>query len=100
MSKQSHNIPMYAAFGVAGQAGCLVTLFVVGALFLGTVLDGIFKSRHIFTLVLVIGSAPVSLFITLQVTQRLIARMIPPDTTQPGGNVSTKNSDLTDPDDQ
>ena len=100
MSKQKVPVPMYSAFGIAGQAGCLVTLLVVASLFVGIGVDAVLKTKPVFTLLLVIGSAPVSLWLTLQITQRLITRMIPPDTQPASGKDHRTNTDLADPDDE
>jgi hypothetical protein len=69
---------IYAALGLSGQAGCLAVVMAIGALLLGLWLDQVFKTRHIFAIICVVGSVPVNLIITLRVTQRLIARVMPP----------------------
>jgi 4-amino-4-deoxy-L-arabinose transferase-like glycosyltransferase len=70
---------MYAALGIAGQAGCLTVTLAVAALLFGLWLDQLLGTRRIFALICVAGSVPIALFVTLRVTQRLIARMLPPD---------------------
>lgn len=70
---------LYATLGLSGQAGCLAVIFAIGSLLLGLWLDQILNTRHIFAIVCVVGSVPINLIITLRVTQRLIARVIPPD---------------------
>jgi len=72
---------LYATLGLSGQAGCLAVIFAIGSLLLGLWLDQILNTRHIFAIVCVVGSVPINLIITLRVTQRLIARFIPPEKT-------------------
>jgi hypothetical protein len=76
---QNSTTRLYAAMGVAGQAGCLTVFFAVGALVVGVWLDQVFGTRHILVLVCVAVSVPINLVITLRLTQRLIARVIPPE---------------------
>ncbi len=70
---------MYAALGIAAQAGCLTVILAVAALLLGLWLDQTLGTRRIFALICVVGSVPIVLFVSLRITQRLIARIIPPD---------------------
>ncbi|SRR5258706_3141277 len=70
---------LFAALGLSGQAGCLAVAFAIGALLLGLWLDQVLNTRHLFAIVCVVGSVPINLIITLRVTQRLIARVMPPD---------------------
>ncbi len=94
---QNSTTRLYAAMGIAGQAGCLTVLFAVGALILGVWLDQLFKTGHILVLVCVVLSVPINLLITLRVTQRLIARVIPPDKPRgSGGSASPKTADAED----
>ena len=82
-----HNDPgrTYAALGVAGQMGCLMLVLALGALGAGLVLDNVFSTRRIFTLLCVVISVPINLGFTLFLTQRLIKRIIPPgDSKRPG----------------
>ena len=101
MTLMDQNNPnrMYAALGIAGQAGCLTVLVAVGALLLGLWLDQVFGTRRIFALILVVGSVPVSLFVTIRITQRLIARIIPPDKPKSGFSPVNSKADLSDRDD-
>jgi len=70
---------MYAALGLAGQAGCLTVVMAVGALLVGLWLDQVFGTKKILALVCVVASVPINLILTLRVTQTLIRRIIPPD---------------------
>jgi F0F1-type ATP synthase assembly protein I len=62
---------------VAGQVGCLTLVIVVAALFGGLWLDRALQTRPLFTIVLVIGSMPVSLFIMYRVAMSAVARIRP-----------------------
>jgi hypothetical protein len=53
--------------GVVGQVGCLTILIIAIALVAGLWLDNQFHTRPIFTLVLVLGSVPVTLFLMFRV---------------------------------
>lgn len=53
--------------GIIGQVGCLTILIIAIALGAGLWLDNQFQTRPIFTLVLVLASVPVTLFIMFKV---------------------------------
>ncbi|MGB9668902.1 MAG: AtpZ/AtpI family protein [Anaerolineales bacterium] len=52
---------------VAGQVGCLTLLIVFVALFLGIYLDRLLGTKPVFLIMLVLGSAPISLFLTYKI---------------------------------
>ncbi|MGH2521253.1 MAG: AtpZ/AtpI family protein [Anaerolineales bacterium] len=62
---------------LAGQVGCLTLVIIVVALLGGLWLDNWLKTRPIFTLLLVIGSMPIALFIMYRVALSAIARIKP-----------------------
>lgn len=68
---------MVAVLGLAGEAGCVSVVLAIGALLLGLWLDHVLNTRRIVAIVCVVGSVPINLFITLRLTQRLVARVIP-----------------------
>ena len=70
---------LYAVLGLAGQAGCMTVAMAVGALLVGLWLDQRLGTRRTWALICVVGSVPINLIITLFVTQRLVARIIPQD---------------------
>ena len=90
---------LYAALGLAGQAGCMSVIMAVGALLVGLWLDQRLGTRRTWALICVIGSVPVNLIITLFVTQRLIARIVPSDqlgvkrSVNPNETTNTEESD-------
>ena len=61
---------------VAGQVGCLTLVFVLIALFVGLWLDSQFQTRPMFTILLMIGSVPVTLLVMFWVVRSTTARMM------------------------
>jgi F0F1-type ATP synthase assembly protein I len=55
------------------QSGCLVVVMVLGSLAAGLFLDRMFNSRPLLTLLLVLGSVPVTLFLLFRIAMRVIA---------------------------
>lgn len=64
--------------GAAGGAGCLTVLIILIALFSGLWLDNIFNSRPLFTVILMVGSVPVTLVAMLLVVKFSTSRIKPP----------------------
>ena len=94
---QNSSTRLYAAMGVAGQAGCLTVLFAVGSLLIGMWLDQTLGTRRTWALICVVAGVPINLIITLRITQRLIARIIPPDKPKESrGPASEHTADLSD----
>jgi MFS-type transporter involved in bile tolerance (Atg22 family) len=60
---------------LAGQVGCLTLIIILGAVFGGLYLDQHFGSRPMFTLILVIGSIPISLVVMFFVSRAAIRRI-------------------------
>jgi len=52
---------------VAGQVGCLTMVVIIAALFAGLWLDKYFNSKPMFTLILMIASVPLTLFLMFKV---------------------------------
>jgi F0F1-type ATP synthase assembly protein I len=71
-SQRAFNLTMAA---VAGQVGCLTLAIIFAALFLGLWLDSRFDSRPWITIVLMIGSVPVTLFLMFWVVRKATARL-------------------------
>jgi F0F1-type ATP synthase assembly protein I len=59
---------------VAGQVGCLTLAIIFAALFLGLWLDNRFDSRPWITIILMIGSVPVTLVLMFWVVRKTTAR--------------------------
>jgi F0F1-type ATP synthase assembly protein I len=66
------NLTMAA---LVGQVGCLTLIIVLGAVFGGLYLDQRFDSRPWFTLVLVLGSIPISLAVMFFVARAAIRKI-------------------------
>ena len=62
---------------VAGQVGCLTLIVIFLALFAGLWLDNRFQTRPLFTIILTIGSVPVTLVAMFFVVRATTSRMLP-----------------------
>ena len=81
MSSGNDRQPIVSGTALASmvsQIGCLVILIVVGALLAGLWLDKLADTRPLFTIVLLLTSVPVSLFISVRVALSTAARLAPP----------------------
>jgi ABC-type transport system involved in cytochrome c biogenesis permease subunit len=79
--KQDNNRLQYAMnltlASIAGQVGCLTLIIIFLALFAGLWLDRYFDTRPLFTIVLLIGSVPVTLFLMFRVVKAATGRIKP-----------------------
>jgi F0F1-type ATP synthase assembly protein I len=66
---------------VAGQVGCVTLASVLIAVFLGIYLDRLFGTRPILLILLVLGSAPLSLILTYLIAVRATRINTKPKTT-------------------
>jgi hypothetical protein len=64
--RRSQQALRMALLGVIGQTGCLTLVIVLVALGAGLWLDSQFHTRPLFTLILVLGSIPVTLFLMVR----------------------------------
>jgi F0F1-type ATP synthase assembly protein I len=62
---------------IAGQVGCLTLVIIFLALFAGLWLDRYFDTKPLFTIVLLIGSVPVTLFLMFRVVRAATNRIKP-----------------------
>jgi len=62
---------------IAGQVGCLTLIIIFVALFAGLWLDRYFNTKPLFTIVLLIGSVPVTLFLMFRVVRAATSRIKP-----------------------
>jgi len=76
VQKSKQRVFILTLAAVSGQVGCLTLIIILLALFLGLWLDGVFYSRPIFTIILMIASIPISLFTMIFVVRRTTAYMI------------------------
>lgn len=76
-----------AAAGLAGQIGCVVPVIILASVLGGLWLDRTFQTDKIFTLVLVLASLPVSIYLTFRLALRAVKEinrsMQPPSSTIP-----------------
>ena len=63
--------------GVAGQVGCVTVIIVFGALFAGIWLDRLLGTGHLFTVGLMLGSVPVTIFIMYWLVKTAVAKIQP-----------------------
>ena len=60
---------------VVGQVGCLTPLILLGALFAGLWLDRQFETKPLFTILFIVGSAPVSVFVLYRIVRIATAKL-------------------------
>jgi F0F1-type ATP synthase assembly protein I len=61
-----------AAAGLAGQIGCVVPAIILGSVLLGLYLDKTFDTGKLITLILVLASLPVSIYLTFRLAMRAV----------------------------
>ena len=97
--KQGKNSLQYAynltLASIAGQVGCLTLIIIFGALFAGLWLDGRMDSKPMFTIILLVGSIPVTLFLMFRVVKTATNKIQPienNETPEEEQNSGRKNS--------
>ena len=85
-AQRSQRVYNLALVSVAGLGGSLVLVVVIGALLGGLWLDHTLKTKPLFTLVLVMGSVPVGIFLMYRVALSVISRSV----TKPKTDTSTQ----------
>lgn len=68
--------------GVVGQVGCMTIILIGLAFGAGWLLDRYLETKPVFTVLFLVGSVPVTLFITVRVTLAAAARAQQTDQTQ------------------
>jgi len=61
--------------GFAGQVGCVTLAVILGALFLGLWLDNQFHTRPLFTILILLGSVPITIFLMFRLALGAIAKI-------------------------
>lgn len=80
-SEKKPTVNTGALFTVGAQVGGATLAFVFLALFLGLGLDKLFgTTKHPFTIILVLASAPLSLFVTYWIAMRAVKDINPQGT--------------------
>lgn len=67
-----------ALASVVSQVGCVTVVVIVGALGAGLGLDRVFDTRPVFTLLFLLGSIPVSLYVLVRIALSAAAQLNPP----------------------
>lgn len=62
---------------IAGQVGCLTLVIIFVALFAGLWLDRYLDTKPLFTIVLLVGSVPVTLYLMFRVVRVATSRIKP-----------------------
>ncbi len=79
---------------VTGLVGCLTLVIVIAALIFGLWLDGYLDTKPLFTLILIIGSVPVTLVVMFAVVNSATKRMkTEPPTKKAEKSVEVQNRD-------
>lgn len=77
----------FSAAGLAGQIGCVVPAIILAAVLGGLWLDKTFDTNRIFTLILLLASLPLSIYLTFALAMRTVksmnANLKPPATAKP-----------------
>lgn len=69
MSKNQQRVNTNALLaGVIGQVGCLIVFIIFVALAVGMVLDKFLETNAIFTVILMVGSVPVALYVAVRLS--------------------------------
>lgn len=66
-----------ALAAVAGQVGCLTLVIIFGALITGLWLDRSFATKPLFTILFMVASMPVTLYVMFRVVQGATRRIRP-----------------------
>ena len=85
--KEKPTINTGAIFTVGAQVGGATLIFIFLALFIGLGLDKLFgTTKHPFTILLVLASAPLSLFVTYWLAMREAKKINPKGTGSKGSS--------------
>ncbi len=75
MSKNQQRVNTNALLaGVIGQVGCLIVFIIFVALGVGIVLDKFLETKAIFTVILMVGSVPVALYLAVRLSLTAVDR--------------------------
>lgn len=59
---------------VVGQVGCLIVFIILAALGVGMLLDKLLGTTALFTILLMVGSVPVALYVTVRLSLTAVNR--------------------------
>jgi F0F1-type ATP synthase assembly protein I len=60
---------------VIGQVGCITPVIILAALFTGLWLDRQFETKPLFTILFIVGSAPISIFALYQIVRKATTKL-------------------------
>jgi F0F1-type ATP synthase assembly protein I len=60
---------------VVGQVGCFTPLILLGALFVGLWLDRQFLTKPLFTILFIVSSVPISVFVLYRIVRTATTRL-------------------------
>lgn len=81
------------ALTVGGEVGCLTLIIVIASVFGGIWLDRILGTKPLFTISLVLVSAPISLVLTYWIAKRAVKDLNPPHAPQAKPERSERGDD-------
>ncbi len=70
--KRNPAINSAALFSVGGQVGCAILALILVALLIGIGLDKLLGTKAVFTIILFLGSFPISLYLTYRLAMRSV----------------------------
>ncbi|NJD60419.1 MAG: hypothetical protein C3F13_04990 [Anaerolineales bacterium] len=76
-SKGKQTVNNLALFSVGAQVGCATLLIVFASLFIGIGLDKLLGTKPIFIILFVLGSAPLSIYLTYKLAMRAVKNTVP-----------------------
>jgi F0F1-type ATP synthase assembly protein I len=75
--KGNQAVNNLALFSVGAQVGCATLIIVFVSLFIGIGLDKLLGTKPIFIILFVLGSAPLSIYLTYKLAMRAVKNTIP-----------------------
>ncbi len=81
--KKNQTVNNLAVYSVGAQVGCATLAIVIVALFAGIGLDTLLHTKPFFIIVFILGSAPLSLYLTYQLAMRAVKNVAPKNPVSP-----------------
>jgi magnesium-transporting ATPase (P-type) len=75
LSQKNQANQSAAIAGIIGQIGCLTVIIITIALIAGLYLDRFLDTGRLFTLLFVVGSVPITLYVTVRVSLTAVSRL-------------------------
>ena len=82
-TKKNQATTNLALYSVGAQVGCATLAIVLLALFVGIGLDRLLGTKPVFSILFILGSAPLSLFLTYQLALRAVKSVTPKEPAAP-----------------